>query len=64
MIVFPTYIQIKKWNKRVHRAVEVVTMSRRDLKNLKKMEDIWDEEFEEKFEFFNPNDVMEEFQNK
>jgi len=39
-------------------------MSRRDLKNFKKMDEIWDEEFEEKFEFFNPNDVMEEFQNK
>ena len=39
-------------------------MNKKDLKNYRKMEEIWDEEFEEKFEFFNPNDIMEDFKNK
>jgi len=32
--------------------------------NFKKIEDLWEEEEREVVEFFNPEDKMEEFQNK
>ena len=44
--------------------MEVGAMDKKELRKYREIQEIWDEEFEEKFDFFNTNDVMDEFQNK
>ena len=51
-------------NKEVYRAMEVYGMSRRNTRNFRDFNELWDEKFEEELGYLYPNDVMEEFKDK